>query len=147
VTIKKISILSKEECEKYWELIPYIDTAWWLRTPCDNSCIGVRVIDLSGHLSNFICGYDRVGVRPACWFEIDLADPAFWRRKLVGTKIQFGNYIWTVLDINDNEVFALCDKSIANRCFDSENNLWESSKLKNWLEVESLKILNKEVII
>ena len=146
--IKTITLLSAEEYEKCKTIIPQTSW-WWLKTPYlndkvpyfdDNDCVRVvfdNVLDYNA------CDFNHAGVRPVGIFNIELTSPMFWHKSeaLIGTKMQYGNYNWTIFNIQNGELYALCDKNIAKRRFDSTSNVWESSELKTWLETEGVKLI------
>jgi hypothetical protein len=84
-----------------------------------------------------------IGVRPFCIFNLECIDPLFWHKPetLVGSKIEYGKYTWSVFKTKDGDIYALCDEIIAKRRFDEKTNIWEKSELKTWLEVEGLKLI------
>ena len=137
--IKEIAVFSVEEYNKYKSLVPVIKSFWWLRTP---ACLVRRVccVQNDGNIDNIGCEISyKVGVRPVCVFDIKFADPVFWYK--IGSKIKYGKYNWTVVDIQNSELFALCDDIIGFHCFDEESDAWQESRLKTWLEAEGLKLI------
>jgi hypothetical protein len=141
MTIKEITLLSKNEFEQYKDIIPVVHHRWWLCTPGGfwkhAFCVGNdgNINDKYGIGIN--CFY--IGVRPFCVFEASTSDTAFWLKP--GSEFSFGEYHWTILDIKDDNVYALCNKIIGKNCFDKQSNDWETSQLKRWLETEGLKLV------
>ena len=136
MTIKEITLLSEEEYVKYRSIISNIDCHWWLKTPCLEFDDYVRVVRFSGNPSSRLCSDGSGGVRPALKVIVDSSDPAFWHKseKLIGSKIELNKYTWTVLNVECDALYILCDSIIAEHYFDPEVNIWEESKLKQWLE-------------
>ena len=140
---KTMTLLSKEEYEKYRLLIPIIDNWWWLRTPNSDHSSGVCIIDCDGKLYSDFCFYKDGGIRPVCTLNLEPSDSEFWHKPktLIGAKIKYGKHQWTVLDALENDLLVLCDKNIWCRRFDLRFNIWETSELKQWLETEGLKFI------
>ena len=137
--LKNITLLSKDEYTKYQSLIPNTDHWWWLKT--QSSLSGAKdyvfVVDQVGELRH-CSGFYYGGVRPLCVFAFESTDPAFWYKpkKLVGSKIQYGQYNLTILSAGKGEIHALCDEAIARHYFDKNTSVWETSELKRWLATE-----------
>ena len=133
-----------EECQRYTSIIPIIEDRWWSRSPGVNQA-HAAFIHSNGNFNKYgrIVNWDDIGVRPALKLNLNLADNLFWYKpeKLVGTKIKFGRYWWTILDSEFGEIYVLCNKLIAKRSFDSKSNDWGKSELKQWLEAEGLKLI------
>ena len=143
--IKTITLLTVEEYRKCQHLIPLIDEWWWLKTPHHNYGDCIRVIHGGRGLGYTNCFDDDGGVRPLCIFNIDPSVPLFWQRpeSLIGAKLKYGKYNWTILNWEDGVVYALCDKLIATLPYDTETNIWTKSALEVWLETEGLKIITQ----
>lgn len=141
MTLQKITLLTKEEYEKYKVIIPIINNSWWLRSP---GCTRLRVaiIDNSGKIDErgYYVDYVYAAVRPALKFDLEPSDNPFWYKpeKLIGTKIKYGNYLWTVLNLEPGSIYALCDAVVSTGRFDIRTNDWDKSELKRWLETEML---------
>lgn len=141
--LKNISILSCEEYEKYYDVIPKLSQLWWTKTPgFINGCVRQAKnrddVWRNGPYCNAICG-----VRPVGTLKITLSDKEFWVKNKIspGSKVKYGLASWTVLDVYDDEIYALCDRVIARRRFDTSTNKWEESELKQWLENYGFAIL------
>lgn len=143
MTIKKITLLTKEEYVKNKSVIPKINHWCWLKTPCSGDGDYIHIVYADGDFDYFYVVDNDGGVRPLCVFDIEPDDPIFWYKSemLVGSKIKYGKYEWTVLNAENSELYALCDEIIARRRFDTESNDWEDSELKAWLETEGLKLI------
>ena len=141
---KNITLLTDEEYIKYKSLIPVTDDWWWLKTPYSAYKNGVRAIKCYGDRCNNFCFSDNGGVRPLCVFEVETADSIFWSKPemLIGSKIEYGKYKWTVLNVESSVLYVLCDEIITRRRFDSSVNVWANSELRRWLKTEGLKIMN-----
>ena len=143
MTVKGITLLSIEEHRKYKPIIPLIEDWWWLRSPGYYQNY-VAFVDIFGDVCEYGNGvYIDNAVRPALKLNLEISDTLFWYKpeKLIGTKIEYGNYRWTVLDTSLGELYVLCDSIIARRRFDPESNNWATSELKQWLETEGLKLI------
>ena len=142
--LKNITLLTEDEFNKYKSIIPVIEHRWWLRTPAPEYDDCTRVINWDGFLSRFsdICRKGNT-IRPSCIFGFDPSDIQFWYKpeKLIGTKIEYGKYQWTVLSANFGEIYALCDNVITYRRFDPVSNDWNESELKQWLETDGLNLI------
>ena len=143
MVLKEITLLSEDEYIKYRPLIPNIRNWWWLKSRNPRYDEGVRAVENTGYLTDIYCHVSYGGVRPFCLFKFESTDFVFWYKpdKLVGTKIQCGKYTWTILDIEGEKVYALCDEIIIDHCFDKFTNVWENSALKRYLEVEVVNFL------
>ena len=140
--LKTITLLSMEEYEKHRNII--LKTSWWwLKTPYPKYDKCVRAVGRNGDLGFDTCYVSGAGVRPFCIFNLESSNPLFWHKPeaLVGSKIQYGKYKWTILNTENGELHALCDEFIAYSCFDKNTNIWEESELKVWLETEGLKLI------
>ena len=141
--LKSITLLTEREYIKYKSVIPETNWWWWLRSPSPGCGSYVHVIDDDGTLFDYDCNDYCGGVRPFCIFDIESDNPLFWCKSevLVGSKIKYGKYEWTVLNAENGELHALCDGIIAKHRFDEETNIWQDSELKVWLETEGLKLI------
>ena len=149
MTLIKITLMNQEFFWKYRKNIPplysdngetALDECWWLKS-ASSMQYGVEVVDKYGEVYNHHCRYEPTGVRPVVVLELNASDLLFWSKPeiLIGSKIEYGRYKWTVLDQEDGVVYALCDRLIAKRRFDAETNIWVNSELKSWLETEGIK--------
>ena len=131
----RITLLSLEEYTKYKDIIPLInDDWWWLKDDLFESDRAVLCISDFGVLCND-CVYDN-GVRPVLktnLSNLNSLNP--------GNHIRIGSKSFTILSWDEFELVALCDELIATRQFDPDNNEWETSELKQWLETEGLKLI------
>ena len=150
--ITNLSLLSRDEYMKYasFSLIPDKEFDWWLKTPYNNALPEnyVCTVDFAGFFDDSICSQCNIGVRPVCYFEIELTDKEFWYKEkclknLIGSKIEHGGYSWTTLDVTKSQLLVLCDECIAYRCFDPKTNVWENSELKTWLETKAINLITK----
>ena len=144
MTIKRITLLSIEEYEKYKSVIPTTNYWWWLRSPGYYQNYAAYVSNGGDAIMRGYNINDAFGaVRPALKINLEMTDNRFWYKpeKLIGSKIEYGQYTWTVLNANFGELYVLCDKCIARHCFDPESNNWATSELKQWLETDGLKLI------
>ena len=141
--LKKITLLSREEYIKYHPIIPVVNARWWLKTSYYDRNIDYVTVAADLGSSSYIVS--DIGVRPCCIFELDSSDAAFWCKPemLIGTKVRFGNYEWTVVDIKEGKIRTLCDQIIAKRRFDCDGNFCclEDADLGLWLVNEGLKLI------
>lgn len=160
MTLEEITLLSADEYCKYDSVIPDIDAPWRMRSPGEY----FDQEELSVDDTHFTCGShphlpwggslesachitdSNYGIRPAIKLSIESSDnlSKAEQKDLVGTKIEYGNCQWTVLDASSNEVYALCDEIIAQRQFDPKTNVWENSELKGWLETKGLELITED---
>lgn len=150
MTFKEITILSMEEHKRYRSIIPRIYSWWWLRSPGYIQSFAAYV-DSDENIVEHGSYVDRVdfAFRPALKLELEIADNLFWYNpeKLIGTKIEYGKYRWTILDASFGELYTLCDAIMGYGRFDTDSNDWETSELKQWLKTEGLRrIIEKEDI-
>jgi hypothetical protein len=140
MTVEKITLLSVSEYGKYKSLIPKFNSLrWWLKTPSEAK--GVYCVNGLGELQSFRVWDARPYVRPVCVFSFDTYDTQFWLKKdaLIGSEIKVNHYAFTVLDVKNGRVTAICN-AIMNGCrFDLDTAIWDNSELKAWLETEGLK--------
>ena len=144
MTVKETTLLSIKEYMKYRSVIPVIeDSRWWLRS--SGSC---RVYAAYVNFGGFINGSglhvaNDFAIRPALKFNLDVHDSLFWYKpeKLIGTKIEYGKYKWTILNAEFGELYILCDDCVSKHCFDPESNDWNTSELKQWLKAEGLGLI------
>jgi hypothetical protein len=141
MTLKEITLLSKEEYRKHKSIIPEVNRWWWLKTPEYDSC--VCTVDFAGFFDKSRCWLANRAVRPAGIFELDVSDSLFWHKSenLIGSKIKYGKYSWMILNAERGCLFTLCDDIVAYHCFDERTNDWDSSELKAWLWTEGLKLI------
>ena len=131
----EITLLTKEEYVKYKNIIPLIDSGWWLKDACPDSHCAVHCVDRYGVPDSYSCYYSN-GVRPVLKMNV-----ANLKSLNPGDKIRIGSKSFTVLSWDEFELIALCDTFIDKRYFDSNGNEWEKSELKEWLETEGLKLI------
>ena len=129
----EITLLSEEEYNKFKNVIPMIEEYWWLRTP-GHHLNASKGINNSGCANFTYYVYNTLGVRPV--IKILLPNT---KTLSPGDKLKVGNNDFTILSLGECEVVALCDEVIARRRFDPDNNNWEESELKRWLETEYIK--------
>lgn len=131
----ELTLLTKLEYEFYMDKIPLIEDVWWLRTPGSRSR-EVYHVNHHGVVSDNSVISDRFGIRPA--LNINLNNS---KSLQPGDKIRIGSKSFTVLTWKENELLALCDEFISRQEFDDVSNVWKTSKLKQWLETEGLRLI------
>ena len=144
---KEITLLTATEYEECKDIVPHLrEEYWWLRTigSDKNAVCFVRrdgLVNPIGHP----CDHKFVTVRPVCAFDLDFSDLMFWSKTedLLGSKIKFGKYTWTIFNVVNGKLRALCDEVIAKHWFDPKTNAWTKSELKTWLETEGLKLITE----
>lgn len=148
-TIESVTILSSNEFEKHKSIIEPLSSRWWLRSKgsvpyCTQAVYrdrnGDNVIDVQG--DHVIA--ERL-VRPAICIRLPITDiRVFYRPEmLIGRKVSFSDYEWTILEANLDEWYILCDTAIVSRRFDINDVAWKDSELKKWLEFEWLPTITK----
>lgn len=129
-----VTLLTKEEYIKYKDVFPHLRESWWLRTPSGAPKFAYKIQD-DGRVGN--CNVHKcLGVRPAIrmpFFSFKPLNP--------GDKIKIGRRLFTVLSWDGFNLFALCNGCIAKKQFDPNDNQWESSEIKKWLQIEGLKLI------
>lgn len=68
----------------------------------------------------------------------------------VGYIVQFGPYLWRILDIKDDNVLLISEEILTSRPFysnpSSGNKTWADSELRKWLNREFLDVFSDEEI-
>jgi hypothetical protein len=147
MTLECVTLLTEKEHRKYRSRIPLIEEPWWLREPASKrrtrpsivSCYGVAIESL--FISNG-------GIRPLCIFSPKSTGSSFLSTAsahFIGSKLKFGEYLWTIIDIKDGKVYALCDSVIGKCGFGKASCEWEKSDAKAWLETKGLKLIQREL--
>ena len=133
--INYISILSCEEYEKYCNIIPESGRYWWTKTSSFSPGRVKRIKNPGDGCRAGLLPDDISGVRPCAVLEFEPSDKEFWmkHKSVPGSKVRYGLWTWTVLDVNKDALFILCDSEIARYSFDLETNVWDNSHLKRWL--------------
>jgi hypothetical protein len=128
------------------------DTSWWLRTPAVPSTYGAPAvfvagggyISVSGHHQQSMFGV-VLGVRPALWLDFasapDLSQipgPTTTPRPVTaGDNMQFGDYQWRVLAVEDGKALLLTEFVIEQRSYNEEVTTagvtWETCDLRSYL--------------
>ena len=119
----EITLLTKEEYEKYKHRIPLVRYRWWLRSPGYDQIYAAFVYD-DGDVYNlgFTVNLESLAVRPALKSEILNLN--------VGTMfVALGN-TWIMID----DHFAISVDVVSHQKYDDSTNIWETSYLKSWLE-------------
>lgn len=129
----KIFLLSKEEYERYKNVIPPIKTWWWLRSPDAYDSESAGDVDRDGwvHRSD-VDDYD--GARPA--LRIDNLESSNLK---LGQRIMLYDFPWVVIDVE--EPLAIAEVPIGFHRFDSESNDYETSEIRqyclDWLKART----------
>jgi hypothetical protein len=148
--IKELSLLTPEEYNKCCFIVPHVDNDWWLLpTDYDNKLHSVsRLGDLQNH-SSLVCGFQR-GIRPTIRIRFGADDIEFWKspETFIGQKYLCKDLFWTVLGFNSDkkELFALCDELLCYNSIDVTFTGWDTSRLKDWLDNEALKLIDEGVL-
>ena len=144
--IKSISLLSLDEFRLYESFIPKVDDSWFLKDPGDNPYFVCEIDEKSKIHTTCYHSCQLVGTRPALilkrsFYEaIDIENINMFK---AGAKINVGNYKFTILNVDENNILALCDEIIGHRRFDPDTNEWNKSELKRWLETEGVQKIIK----
>lgn len=129
--IMGITLLSRDEYEKYREKIPPVNGIWWLRSP-GYGTQNVMLVHFNGNI--FDCGcpadYDYTFIRPALKIRGLVSSNIKVRDKFMA-----GGYMWTVI----SEGLAVSDDFIGSHCFrenvDADDaNDYEVSDIKEYIE-------------
>ena len=126
MNIKNITLLSEEEFNSSKEFIPEIELQiWWLRTPYylpHRAC----AVFANSYIGNAPVSSFAIGVRPALVVENE--------EFVCGQKVNVLGCVWTVILIDDVNTILLCDEVVAHQRFDADNNDFEESEIKRFLE-------------
>lgn len=121
-----ITLLSKDEYNNNKDIIPPVNSRWWLRSPGYLQYFAVYVY-ADGPITDRTVDSDCSCVRPALyiWKSSDLNR---------GDKFELAGRLWTVLSNN----LALCDDTVGQTCFREDRtaedaNDYEKSDIKKWL--------------
>lgn len=136
--VNEITLLSREEFEKYKSIMPDLKKHWWLRSPGGNLNYTMYVFPTgSCHIERCCCPAGcnvtekGLGVRPALHLSISSSS-----NLQPGDKLQLFNQDWTVLDVKTNQIYVLADDIIIKKPFHHRSCAcsWGMSSLKIWLE-------------
>ena len=130
----QITLLTSTEYYTYKSVIPLIEKTWWLCSPGEDS-FDADLVTSAGYIT---CSWVVLdfGVRPVLHMNLPNA-----KSLNSGDKIRIGSKSFTILSWERTKLIALCDEVIAERRFDTRNNDWETSELKQWLETKGLKLI------
>lgn len=123
--IDEIFLLSSDEYKKYGNIIPNVETFWWLRDTGwhDDEAILVRrggtIDDTGGYV-----GASFRGVRPALTIE----DIVFANLRIGERYVKY-DFPWIKIDNN----LAIAEVPIGFNKFDSESNDYEKSEVRQYL--------------
>lgn len=125
IDVKDITLLSKEEYDKYKDIIPPVNLWWWLRSPGYNSLDAASVTS-DGSLLYIYVSHSSLYVRPAIVCEPSCLEP--------GDKVKLFEMNWTAL----NPSLLLCDESIGGCAFRKDWNApdandYDASDVKRYL--------------
>lgn len=121
LSIKEVTLLSKEEYIKNRELISLMRGFWWLRSPGYYK-FDATYVRSDGIFYDFDVNDDHGGVRPALKIQ--------GRHDLIpGDKIRIAEYTFTVLHGD----LVLCDTCIGTSMFDYESNDFKTSVIRKYL--------------
>lgn len=125
------TLLAKDQYAKHHNIIPHLDTPWWLKTDAPNNTYlcGVNQND-SRKILYYSPKCSYVGVRPVLTMSINS-----FKTFHVGNSIIIGSKTFTVLKATANalqtDLLLLCNDNIATRKFDPKSTNWETSELKD----------------
>lgn len=133
----EIFLPSIEEYEKYKDVIPKIETLWWLRSP---GCYSYGATSVNNDGSIYDDGddvrYSIDAVRPMINLKICYKDIYDKMNIRVGTILTLYKFPWVIIDANKG--IAIAEVPIFFSHFDSESNNYENSDireaLKKWKE-------------
>lgn len=122
----EITLLTAEEYKAHKDAIPPLRCYWWLRSPGYYDDYASIVCD-DGYV--YLAGHsvydDDVAVRPA----LKISDPDSSNLQ-IGDTLTILDNLWTYIGGG----LAISKYLIAQHRYDSDNNDWETSELKAWLE-------------
>lgn len=130
----EITLLSKEEYNRYKDIIPFVKDDWWLRSRGYDNDYEYYVNNNGNLCSNHVMSYR--GIRPALY--ITLPNQKFLT---VGDHIRIGSKDFIILSWEDSNLFALCCEVIATCRFDRVTNEWNVSEIKEWLSTEGIRLI------
>lgn len=128
--IDEIFLLSADEYKKYADIIPIVETFWWLRGAGwhDDEAILVRRGGTIDDIGGYVNATFR-GVRPALTIE----DCVFANLRIGERYVKY-DFPWIKIDNN----LAIAEVPIGFNKFDSESNDYEKSEVRqyllNWLK-------------
>lgn len=121
----EIFLLSIEEYKKYSNIIPEINTFWWLRSP-GNSAYEAAFVYCDGTImddGNRVT-FNNAAIRPA----LRLSNQEYKNLKLGDIFIKY-KFPW----IKMSEDIAIAETPIAFRRFDEKSNDYENSEIRQFL--------------
>ena len=123
--INEIFILSEVQHLAYLDMLSHNRTICWLQNDTSECVYKPFVKTAAGN--SIGCAHPdlTIGVRPA--LIINGVMP-------VKSTIEFAGFRWVVCSCISHTTLMICDDIIAYRRFDAENNDWNTSELKAWLE-------------
>lgn len=137
--IKAITLLSKEKYQRYKSIIPPVNNSWWILNSSGKLNSALLVNTDGDIVTNCIVDAEFIGVRPLLLMTLS---PNEKINKNIGSKIKYAKHIWTILGIDNNMLYILCDDIVAKRCFDKKEDLWYNSNLRRWLLSEGKKVVS-----
>lgn len=131
-----LTLLSKEEYNKYQDGIKPVNFWWWLRSPGGDSYCASFVYG-DGSLDRSYVSYASGSVRPALILKSN--------NLLIGDRFNFYNYNWTVI----SDQYALCDEAFCEMEFrekwNAENaNDYKYSDVKKYLDEQWRKMKDED---
>lgn len=125
VECKDVSLLSIQEFNKYKSFIAKLNYPWWLRSTShiDNYALA---IENNKEISYYSIDNKYVGVRPVIRVDAGVTCHP-------GARFLWFDYKWTVLDVKETELFAICDNFVFKAPFDYNKNDWNTSSIKTTL--------------
>ena len=119
----KIYLLSIEEYEKYKNVIPRINSWWWLRSPGYGS-FSIAIVNSVGSVDDFGYFVDRdiYGVRPALCLESD-------DLPIIGTRKNYFDFPWVLIDKD----LWIAEVPVGFWRFDEKSNDYEKSEIRKKL--------------
>lgn len=118
----EIFLLSEEEYMRYKNVIPVINSYWWLRSPSHSDDFAEGV-DNDGSIYYGDDVYDDDGcVRPALHLESS--------NHQIGDRIIKYDFPWIVI----NKCLAIAEVPIGFEKFDDKSNDYETSYIRKWLK-------------
>ena len=124
-----IFLLSCEEYERYEDVIPKINTWWWLRSPGEDSD-NATLVDNDGNI--YYDGYyfylDNYGVRPGIKLSYLPVDK---NKRAVGRRYIYNNFPFIIID--EEKGLAIAEVPITFDKFNDKSNDYENSYIRKFL--------------
>lgn len=124
--IESVTLLSIEEYRKNKDIIPVSRSWWWIRSPGTYKKNAAYVfIDGEAYQEGYKVYSNSASVRPVFYLRPEIMEGLRPMDKVV-----IGNFPATVL----SNGACLLDSDVCNHRFDEDDNNWEQSEIKQFIE-------------